>query len=136
VLLWCVRMFLLKCVFSPCVFAQATEEHVAEAMRLFHVSTLNAAASGIGEAAMSGELMKEVRKAEDLIKRKMPVGTVKDTREVKNVALKQVSDTLARFLWDVRAFVCVCVTLAGFLVQCGPTRPARHVVSSRVAVLE
>ncbi len=30
----------------------ATEEHVAEAIRLFHVSTLNAAASGVGEAAI------------------------------------------------------------------------------------
>lgn len=100
----------VSCLFGPvypcpchvsvgggCCF-QASEEHVAEAMRLFHVSTLNAAASGIGETAMSGELMKEVRKAEDLIKRKMPVGTVKDTREVKNIALKQVRACRRHFL--------------------------------------
>ncbi len=30
----------------------ATEEHVAEAIRLFHVSTLNAASAGVGEAAI------------------------------------------------------------------------------------
>lgn len=54
----------------------ATEEHVAEAIRLFKVSTLEAALSGaVTSESLSPEVMKEVSAAEALLKRRLPIGS-------------------------------------------------------------
>ena len=54
-----------------------TKEHVEEAHRLFKISTLNAAASGMnshsGEVPI--ELQSLVRKVEEAIKRRVAIGT-------------------------------------------------------------
>lgn len=54
-----------------------TTQHVQEAHRLFKISTLNAAASGMNSA--SGEVPQElqslVRRIEEAIKRRVAIGT-------------------------------------------------------------
>lgn len=57
---------------------EVTGEHVAEAMRLFKVSTLNAAHSGIG-TYMSAEQRVAVQKAETDIQRRVPISSRKNT---------------------------------------------------------
>lgn len=61
-----------KATLSP----EATEEHVAEAMRLFRVSTLNAAASGLTmvEGIMTDEERGLIKTIEGRIARLVPVG--------------------------------------------------------------
>lgn len=50
----------------------ATEEHVDEAIRLFLASTMDAVTHGEGQG--SKELMAEVGKVEDELKRRLPIG--------------------------------------------------------------
>ena len=52
-------------------------QHVTEAHRIFKISTMNAAASGMSNAApvLNEELVALVRKIEDAIKRRVAVGT-------------------------------------------------------------
>ena len=53
----------------------ATAVHVQEALRLFHVSTLDAAKSGVAEAAaLSSEQMTEIHKVETRIRQRVPIG--------------------------------------------------------------
>ena len=51
--------------------------HVTEAHRIFKISTMNAAASGMNNASpvLTDELQVLVRKIEDAIKRRVAVGT-------------------------------------------------------------
>jgi len=53
-------------------------EHVEEAHRIFKISTLNAAASGMSGASakeIPGELVNMVSKIEEAIKRRVAIGT-------------------------------------------------------------
>ena len=50
----------------------ATEEHVDEAIRLFLASTMNAVTQGEGQG--SRELMEEVGKVEEELRRRLPIG--------------------------------------------------------------
>lgn len=50
----------------------ATEQHVDEAIRLFLASTMNAITQGEGQG--SKELMAEVGKVEDELRRRLPIG--------------------------------------------------------------
>jgi len=50
----------------------ATEEHVDEAIRLFLASTMDAVTQGEGQG--SRELMEEVNKVEDELRRRLPIG--------------------------------------------------------------
>jgi DNA replication licensing factor MCM5 len=59
---------LAKLTLSPV----ATEQHVDEAIRLFLASTMDAVAQGEGQA--SRELMEEVGKVEDELRRRLPIG--------------------------------------------------------------
>jgi DNA replication licensing factor MCM5 len=59
---------LAKLTLSPI----ATEEHVDEAIRLFLASTMNAVTQGEGQG--SRELMEEVGKVEEELRRRLPIG--------------------------------------------------------------
>jgi DNA replication licensing factor MCM5 len=59
---------LAKLTLSPV----ATEQHVDEAIRLFLASTMDAVAQGEGQA--SREMMQEVGKVEDELRRRLPIG--------------------------------------------------------------
>lgn len=61
----------------------ANAEHVREAIRLFKVSTLEAASSGVsGVENMTPELMKEVNQAETLLKKVLPIGSRTSQRRI------------------------------------------------------
>jgi len=63
---------------------EATVEHVEEAIRLFKVSTISAAVSGLSATGASPEIMKKVRKMETALKTRIAVGrsvSVKKLRE-------------------------------------------------------
>ena len=49
-----------------------TEEHVDEAIRLFLASTMDAVTQGDGQG--SGQLMEEVARVEDELKKRLPIG--------------------------------------------------------------
>lgn len=56
--------------------AEAGSEHVSEAIRLFHVSTINAANSGvIQNDTLSTEMRNQVQKAEDAFNRRLMTGS-------------------------------------------------------------
>ena len=59
---------LAKLTLSPI----ATEEHVDEAIRLFLASTMNAVTQGEGQG--SRQLMEEVGKVEEELRRRLPIG--------------------------------------------------------------
>ena len=62
---------LAKLTLSPL----ATEQHVDEAIRLFLASTMDAVTQGEGGSAQSNkELMNEVNKVEEEIRRRLPIG--------------------------------------------------------------
>mmetsp|Transcript_9172 Transcript_9172/g.22996 ORF Transcript_9172/g.22996 Transcript_9172/m.22996 type:complete len:615 (+) Transcript_9172:3-1847(+) len=53
----------------------ASEQHVNEAIRLFKVSTLDAARAGVtGPENLSREVLQEVEHAEEVLKRRLPIG--------------------------------------------------------------
>jgi len=53
---------------------EAGPEHVREAVRLFEVSTLDAAKSGVGAEQLSTEERQAVQKAETRVQALMPIG--------------------------------------------------------------
>ena len=56
--------------------SEATVDHVAEAILLFKVSTLHAANAGVvGEGMMSRDVMMEVQSVEELLKRRLAIGS-------------------------------------------------------------
>jgi DNA replication licensing factor MCM5 len=74
--------------------SETTPEHVTEAMRLFKVSTLNAAqndASGTSSlASLTAEQAKEVLKIEEQIQRMVAIGSVVPTKKLQDdFVLKQ-----------------------------------------------
>ncbi|KAL4181410.1 hypothetical protein AMTRI_Chr12g271080 [Amborella trichopoda] len=60
--------------------SEATEEHVAEALRLFNVSTMDAARSGISEP--TDEMRKEIQQVETQIRRRMGIGSIMSERRL------------------------------------------------------
>jgi len=85
---------LAKLTLSP----NATEEHVNEAIRLFKVSTLEAATSGvIANENLSPEMMREIQNAETLLKRRLPIGSQISEKHVVDDFMKQgISDFAIR----------------------------------------
>ncbi|KAH9248526.1 hypothetical protein BASA81_013852 [Batrachochytrium salamandrivorans] len=73
---------------------EATPEHVAEAIRLFKVSTLNAAqndkSSVVGLGSLSPDQAKEIQRIEEQIQRMVPIGSVVPTKRLQDdFVLKQ-----------------------------------------------
>lgn len=74
---------------------EATPEHVAEAIRLFKVSTLNAAqndksSGSAGLGSLSPEQAKEIQRIEEQIQRMVPIGSVVPTKRLQDdFVLKQ-----------------------------------------------
>lgn len=67
----------------------ATEEHVTEALRLFNVSTMDAARSGIAEQiSLTPEMRSEIQQVETQIKRRMGIGI--------NVSERRLIDDMVR----------------------------------------
>ncbi|KAH9296977.1 hypothetical protein KI387_028659 [Taxus chinensis] len=61
----------------------ATEEHVTEALRLFNVSTMDAARSGITDQInLTPEMRNEIQQVETQIKRRMGIGNVMSERRL------------------------------------------------------
>ncbi|KAK3236484.1 minichromosome maintenance protein 5 [Cymbomonas tetramitiformis] len=56
-----------------CLLPEATEEHVHEAMRLFNISTIDAAKAGISEGLLSEEQRNELVHIEKQIQRLVPI---------------------------------------------------------------
>ena len=73
----------------------ATEEHVAQALKLFQVSTMNAAQSGLGEASMSSDMRTQVHNVEAALKRMMNINAIRSSRDVRDMALRANFDSLA-----------------------------------------
>ena len=75
---------------KACLQPVASEVHVAEALRLFTVSTVDAAKSGLADAmALSPEQRAELGAVEERIKQRLPIGAVASKRALL--------DELARF---------------------------------------
>ncbi|KAJ1920028.1 minichromosome maintenance protein 5 [Mycoemilia scoparia] len=70
---------LAKMTLSPI----ATIEHVEEAIRLFRVSTMDAVQSGQVEGVTRSELTNEMRKIEQEIRRRLPIGSQVSVRALK-----------------------------------------------------
>ncbi|KAI8322341.1 MCM-domain-containing protein [Martensiomyces pterosporus] len=63
----------------------ATIEHVDEAIRLFRMSTMDAVQSGQGDGATTrSELSAEIRKVEQEIRRRLPIGSQVSVRAIKS----------------------------------------------------
>ncbi|MCO5575326.1 hypothetical protein L7F22_029126 [Adiantum nelumboides] len=61
----------------------ATEEHVTEALRLFYVSTMDAARSGINDhITVTPEMRVEIQQIETQIKRRMGIGSYMSERRL------------------------------------------------------
>jgi len=74
-----------KMTLSP----SATEQHVNDAIHLFKVSTFEAATSGVSVSeALSPQLVAEVGNAEQLLKRRLPIGS--------QISVKQVVDDFTK----------------------------------------
>jgi hypothetical protein len=71
--------------------------HVTEAHRIFKISTMNAAASGMNNASpvLTDELVVLVRKIEDAIKRRVAVGTRIAYPKLQQELLNRFSNNLA-----------------------------------------
>jgi len=68
----------------------ATEQHVNEAIRLFKVSTFEAATSGaIQSDSLTPQLLAEVQNAEKLLKRRLPIGSQISEKHVIDDFVKQ-----------------------------------------------
>jgi DNA replication licensing factor MCM5 len=71
-----------KCSLS----VEAGETHVDEAIRLFNVSTLSAAQSGVGGGeVLAGQMQEKIKRAETRIMRLVPPGASLPTSRVKEV---------------------------------------------------
>jgi len=69
---------------------EATIEHAAEALRLFRVSTLNAAASGLSslESYMTPHMLAAVQQVEARLDRLIPLGTSASTAKVREALVR------------------------------------------------
>ncbi|KAG6499285.1 hypothetical protein ZIOFF_039042 [Zingiber officinale] len=76
----------------------ATEEHVKEAFRLFEVSTMDAARSGINEHLnLSPEMANEIKQAETQIKRRMGIGTrISERRLIDDLTRMGLNESIVR----------------------------------------
>ena len=88
-----------------CLHSVATEVHVAEALRLFTVSTVDAAKSGLADTvAMSPEQRAQLAVVEERVRQRLPIGGVASKRGLM--------DELAKFglaEWAVeRALLAMC----------------------------
>ena len=83
-------MRITEAVAKTSLSPEATSEHVKEAVRLFRVSTLAAAASGLMtlESNMSEELRKTVQIIEGRVVRMVPVGGAAPAARVKEQLLR------------------------------------------------
>lgn len=69
---------------------EANTTHVREALRMFNVSTMSAAASGLGVAeALTGALLESVKVAENRIRQFIKVGDTLATLRVKEYVLRR-----------------------------------------------
>ncbi|KAJ2722611.1 minichromosome maintenance protein 5 [Coemansia sp. Benny D115] len=62
----------------------ATSEHVEEAIRLFRASTMDAVHSGQNDGSTRADLNAEIRRAEQEIRRRLPIGSQVSVRAIKN----------------------------------------------------
>jgi len=72
--------------------AEVSMGDVEEALRLFRVSTMSAARSGsdlLDTQKMNPAVREEIKKAEDFIKHRMPLGTTANVRKLCEEALAQ-----------------------------------------------
>ena len=67
---------------------EATTAHVEEALRLFKVSTLDAANSGLSQHYMNEQTAGDVQRVEAWVSRRLPVGTAVPTSRVRADLLK------------------------------------------------
>ncbi|MQL98590.1 hypothetical protein Taro_031301 [Colocasia esculenta] len=76
----------------------ATEEHVEEAFRLFNVSTMDAARSGINDHVNpSPEIANEIKQAETLIKRRMGIGShMSERRLIDELTRMGMNESIVR----------------------------------------
>ncbi|KAI3902911.1 hypothetical protein MKW92_027171 [Papaver armeniacum] len=76
----------------------ATEENVREAIRLFNVSTMDAAKSGINQHInLTPEMASEIKKAETQIKRRMGIGShISERRLIDELARMGLNDSIVR----------------------------------------
>lgn len=80
---------------------EATEEHVDEAFRLFNVSTMDAATSGVtAHLSITPEMRAEIQQVETQVKRRMGIGSRMSVRSlVDQIARMGLSeDTIRRAL--------------------------------------
>ncbi|KAI8053838.1 MCM2/3/5 family-domain-containing protein [Syncephalis plumigaleata] len=76
---------LAKMTLSPV----ANETHVDEAIRLFRQSTMDAVQSGQVEGMSRGEILGEVRKVEEEIRRRLPIGSQISARGLRDELFRQ-----------------------------------------------
>ncbi|KAJ2610602.1 minichromosome maintenance protein 5 [Coemansia sp. RSA 1365] len=62
----------------------ATIEHIDEAIRLFRMSTMDAVQSGQGDGTTRTDLSAEMRRVEQEIRRRLPIGSQVSVRAIKN----------------------------------------------------
>lgn len=76
----------------------ATQEHVEEAFRLFNVSTLDAARSGLNEHMnLTPEIANEIKQAEAHIKRRMGIGShISERRLLDDLARMGLNESIVR----------------------------------------
>ncbi|KMZ60966.1 DNA replication licensing factor [Zostera marina] len=76
----------------------ATEEHVEEAFRLFNVSTMDAARSGINEHLnLTPEIANEIQQAETHIKRRMGIGShMSERRLIDDLSRMGMNESIVR----------------------------------------
>ncbi|GJP29474.1 hypothetical protein CLOM_g16744 [Closterium sp. NIES-68] len=76
----------------------ATEEHVTEALRLFHVATLDAARSGVMDGAvLTDEQRREVQQVEGAVRRRVAIGGfVSERRLLDDITRSGISESAVR----------------------------------------
>ncbi|KAL6331531.1 hypothetical protein AAG906_011471 [Vitis piasezkii] len=76
----------------------ATEENVLEAIRLFNVSTMDAARSGINEHMnLTAEMANEIKQAETQIKRRMGIGShISERRLIDDMTRMGMNESIVR----------------------------------------
>ncbi|KAK9149833.1 hypothetical protein Scep_008590 [Stephania cephalantha] len=76
----------------------ATEAHVSEAIRLFNVSTMDAARSGINQHInMTAEMSNEIKQAEAQIKRRMGIGShISERRLIDDLTRMGMNESMVR----------------------------------------
>ncbi|GMH04479.1 hypothetical protein Nepgr_006318 [Nepenthes gracilis] len=76
----------------------ATDEHVKEAIRLFNVSTMDAARSGVNQQInLTPEMANEIKQAEVQIKRRVGIGShISERRLIDELARMGMNDSIVR----------------------------------------